>query len=223
MSWLAGFLTGLLEREAWAWLPHLTRAIISLETIALPRGHREVRREEWLAELEAEFADRHVAGVLWALSLFRVCLVERVAAGRSTVDEATPARAETARRVAVWLAATQVALSTTVVLLAIAAGAFAARSGAWVAGGLAVAVATGVTLAPVVGGYRRRRRERARRAHALRRAHVLRALAELSYDSRAQSIIELRAALADLTIETDLVLFDSDGLPPREVKRSVAR
>jgi len=67
-----------LGRETWGWLPRLSRSIIWIQTLPLPKGRRALRREEWRAELATEYDDRRVTGFLWALSLCPVSAWERL-------------------------------------------------------------------------------------------------------------------------------------------------
>lgn len=68
----------LLGRETWGWLPRFSRGVIWLHTLPLPAARREIRREEWSAELAVEYEDRRLAGLLWALQLCRIAVWERV-------------------------------------------------------------------------------------------------------------------------------------------------
>jgi hypothetical protein len=47
------------------WLPRISRVILYLQTAALRPGRREIRREEWLAELLSEYDDRRLSGLVW--------------------------------------------------------------------------------------------------------------------------------------------------------------
>lgn len=47
---IVSVLLGLAGREAWAWLPRLSRVVIVLGTALLPERRRQIRREEWIAE-----------------------------------------------------------------------------------------------------------------------------------------------------------------------------
>ena len=66
-----------LGRETWGWLPRVSHRVIWLHTMALPKARRALRRAEWCAELEREFEDRRVTGLLWAISVSRVSIWER--------------------------------------------------------------------------------------------------------------------------------------------------
>jgi len=75
LSTLGGVLAGLFGRELWEWLPTVTRALIQVVTWPLSPERREIRRNEWGAELE-HFKQRRILALLWVLSLLPVCLWE---------------------------------------------------------------------------------------------------------------------------------------------------
>ena len=75
LSTLGGLLAGLVGREAWEWLPTVTRAVIWVATLPLSAERREIRRSEWTAELK-DFEQRRLSGLVWALCLLPVCLWE---------------------------------------------------------------------------------------------------------------------------------------------------
>lgn len=78
---LAGLIAiglSVLGRETWGWLPRLACGAIWLHTLPLPSARRRVRREEWRAELAAEYDDRRLTGFLWAVSLWRISTWERM-------------------------------------------------------------------------------------------------------------------------------------------------
>ena len=70
----------LVGRDAWGWLPSISRGVIRLGIRVLPADRREIRREEWLAELSSVYGERRVSGLLWTLMLVPVCLRERATA-----------------------------------------------------------------------------------------------------------------------------------------------
>ncbi len=82
---LVSVLLSFVGREAWAWLPRLSRVIIVLGTALLPAERRQLRREEWMAELAARTDDRRLSGLLWALALCAISLWERTSALHSGV------------------------------------------------------------------------------------------------------------------------------------------
>lgn len=77
LSVLGAVLLSLAGWEAWGWLPRLSQMIILLETALLPKDRRQVRREEWIAELAAQYDERRVSGLLWTLKLCPISLWER--------------------------------------------------------------------------------------------------------------------------------------------------
>jgi hypothetical protein len=81
MMWIAGIvgaiLLSLAARDVWGWLPLLSRLMIWLETAPLPKERRAVRRAEWGAELEAEYDDRRLSGLMWTLRLGPISAWER--------------------------------------------------------------------------------------------------------------------------------------------------
>jgi hypothetical protein len=64
----------------------------------LPRERREVRREEWTAELIAEYEDRRVTGLLWCVSLCRISAWERITTplARTTLERVARRNVRTA-------------------------------------------------------------------------------------------------------------------------------
>ena len=73
MMWLLSILgavvLALIARDAWGWLPRLSRGLVWLVTLPLPHERQAIRREEWAAELVAEFDERRLSGLLWTLKL----------------------------------------------------------------------------------------------------------------------------------------------------------
>ncbi len=74
---LVGIFSAVLGIEVWGWLPIVSRSLIWIETLCLPQERRALRREEWRGELEANYAERRIAGLLWVLRLAPLCLWER--------------------------------------------------------------------------------------------------------------------------------------------------
>jgi hypothetical protein len=68
---------GILSLELWGWLPALSRWVIWLVTLSLPRERRTLRRREFGEELKGHYAERRVAGLAWTLRLTPVCFWER--------------------------------------------------------------------------------------------------------------------------------------------------
>jgi hypothetical protein len=68
---------GVLSLELWGWLPALSRRVIWLATLSLPRERRELRRREFGEELKGHYAERRVAGLAWTLRLTPICAWER--------------------------------------------------------------------------------------------------------------------------------------------------
>jgi hypothetical protein len=63
---------------AMPWLSRSSRHVIRVETRLLPKDRRDLRCEEWLAELGAVYPDRPFAGLAWSLSLSRISAWERI-------------------------------------------------------------------------------------------------------------------------------------------------
>jgi hypothetical protein len=76
-EWLRDLAVALMGAEAWGLLPVLSRIIIWLGTLCLPRERREVRRREWIAELESNHDKLRITGVAWAMTLAGICVWER--------------------------------------------------------------------------------------------------------------------------------------------------
>jgi hypothetical protein len=70
-------LAAILAAEVLGLVPLISRGVIWLATLLLPRARRELRRREWGAELEADHSKRAIAGLLWVLGLAGVCVWER--------------------------------------------------------------------------------------------------------------------------------------------------
>ncbi|MEN3281434.1 MAG: hypothetical protein V7607_2574 [Solirubrobacteraceae bacterium] len=179
----------LLGREAWGWLPRLSRAVIWLQTAPLPRERRAIRRVEWHAELAGEYEDRRLTGFMWALSLCRISAWERLTtpiAFRSAVRRA--ARRDVSLT---WRTGLVAGLSMTTAILN-ATQLLGAGTGwmAVLAAGLA-ALAIGTVLhRSLLGTERAQERELALKC---RRMWVVSVLEDLGHISHAQSIGELRA------------------------------
>jgi hypothetical protein len=86
LALLMNILFSLLGLETWGWLPALTKLLVVLATAAMPAELRRTRREEWLAELEAEYADTRLAGFIWAIALVPVGTWEAIAARGHALD-----------------------------------------------------------------------------------------------------------------------------------------
>ena len=71
-------LVSLLVRELWGWIPTLSRSVIRVVTLLLPRD-RQARREEWLAELYVSFDEHRIAGLIWTIKLGGICLYQLLA------------------------------------------------------------------------------------------------------------------------------------------------
>lgn len=76
IDWLRDIGVSLAAAEIWGSLPLISRAVIWLQTLCLPGERRETRRKEWNAELHEEYKDRRIAGLIWTLSLIRICAWE---------------------------------------------------------------------------------------------------------------------------------------------------
>jgi Domain of unknown function (DUF4407) len=115
---LLALLLSLVARELWGWIPPLTRCVLWLITVPLPAERRARRREEWARHLADEFEERRLAGLLWALQLCRVCVLEiaRRLRGRLRFYSMSLRRIPASEQ-AVWRA-----LATFVVMLAAIAG-----------------------------------------------------------------------------------------------------
>lgn len=105
MNWVLGViaavLLGVVARDAWGWLPRLSRIIIWLETAPLSKDRRLLRREEWYAELAAEYDDRRLTGLLWTVKLCPISLWERAtSASRPQPELPTPSAVDLVVRVA---------------------------------------------------------------------------------------------------------------------------
>jgi hypothetical protein len=82
LALLMNILFSLLGLETWGWLPALTKLLVVIATAAMPAELRRTRREEWLAELEAEYAETRLAGFIWVIALVPVGTWEAVVARR---------------------------------------------------------------------------------------------------------------------------------------------
>ncbi len=90
MMWLLSILgavvLALVARDAWGWLPRLSRGLVWLVTLPLPNERQAIRREEWAAELVAEFDERRLSGLLWTLTLGPIsaweCLIAAITVDR---------------------------------------------------------------------------------------------------------------------------------------------
>jgi hypothetical protein len=77
MAFLGDMLAAIVSAELLGVVPMLTRAVIWLETLVLPRARRAERRREYIAEFEGHHRKRPLLGLLWALGLVRICVWER--------------------------------------------------------------------------------------------------------------------------------------------------
>jgi len=207
MRWILG-LTGLifmsfLARDGWGWLPRLSRAIIWLETAALPAERRRIRRAEWGAELAAEYDDRRLTGLIWVLKLCAVSLWERATTPVSAPRVAARRLGHSREWVQVSLSAPRLQRVVPIVL-ALFSGGWLVGQGQWLLVLLGpplvfAVLALFVGLMFILSGFLVRMDRRAdpgrRRRYlelAPRHFYVLDALDELAFESQAVRIIELR-------------------------------
>ncbi|MFL5911707.1 MAG: hypothetical protein ACJ768_14180 [Gaiellaceae bacterium] len=215
MKWIGGFLgaifLGLAIRDAWGWLPRLSRLIIWLETTPLPKERRLLRREEWYAELAAEYEDRRLSGLLWTLKLCPISIWERTTTPLST-PKVRVKRADgvalrrTLRKLSISVVASWVVAGLVLLLRSLALSPMGAAA---VGVSIALAGALFASMLTILGSHDRRRREDRDLQLALRRIYVLDVLDELGHKSQAASIRQLRSLREDLGI--DAVYVDPDG------------
>lgn len=77
LSLVVTIAAGVLSMELWGWLPTVSRWLIRLVTLSLPRERRALRRREFREELRGHYAERRVAGLAWTLRLAPICVWER--------------------------------------------------------------------------------------------------------------------------------------------------
>jgi hypothetical protein len=71
---------GVLSLEFWGWLPTLSRWLVWIATLSLPRERRALRRREFREELRGHYDERRIAGLAWTLQLALICIWERATA-----------------------------------------------------------------------------------------------------------------------------------------------
>jgi hypothetical protein len=199
MKWIAGLIgalaLGLAARDAWGWLPRASRLVIWLATLPLPKARRLIRREEWDAELIAEYDDRRLSGLIWALKLCPISVWERATTpiGLFRSTEKVPSRAATIAR---WrsLALVTSGLVTTASGVATLAQALITTSGlgALIILAVAFALVSGACSLVVARRLKRIQRERADLRLCLRRLGVVTVLEDLDHESTAKSVQDLR-------------------------------
>ena len=190
---LAAIAVSVLGRDAWGWLPRFSRGVVWLQTAPLPRDRRELRREEWHAELDAQYDDRRVTGLLWTLTLVRISAWERLTTPISVRGPRTwpsaRVRGPVDRSATGYLALGAIAFCSSSLFIAALWPYIGA--GRTLLHGALMALVGGVPTALCIVAVRN---YGIRRSH--RRAWVLEVLADLGHVSSAESIDVVRRAVA---------------------------